>query len=197
MTPAKYMEIKWQGRAGQGVVTAAAVLAEILAIEGKYIQAFPEFVAQKQRPSILSFNRVSDTPIKTHAGVDSADTVVLMDIRLLLDDHAGVKKYARENATYIVNTTYSPDFIKEKLNLSDDNNVFTLDADAVAVETIGLAIPNIPLMTVVVSTMNLLPLENYPERLKESLSLRLAPELVEANIAVIQRALDEVKRYES
>ena len=45
----KYLEIKWQGRPGQGVVTAAAVLAEVFAREGKYVQAFPEFIAQKRR----------------------------------------------------------------------------------------------------------------------------------------------------
>jgi 2-oxoacid:acceptor oxidoreductase gamma subunit (pyruvate/2-ketoisovalerate family) len=196
MTAAKYQEIKWQGRAGQGVVTSAAVLAEILAKEGKYVQAFPEFIGQKQRPSILSFNRISGSPIKTHAGVDSADTVVVMDIRLLSGSDATVKRYARENASYIVNTSYNPDFIKEKLNLSDENRVFTLDADPAAVEALGSAIPNIPLMSVVVSIMNLLPLENFTRLLKESLSLRFEPDTVDANISLIQRALDEVKHYE-
>lgn len=196
MSAPNYREIKWQGRAGQGVVTAAAVLAEILAKKGKYVQAFPEFIAQKQRPCILAFNRVSDAPIKTHAGVENADTVVLMDIRILLDANHTVKKYVRKNASYIVNTSYSPDFIKEKLNLSDENQVFTLDADAAAVDALGRAFPNIPLMTVVVSTMKLLPLEDYTEGLKEVLSLRWDPQVVDANVSLIQRALDEVKHYE-
>lgn len=43
----KHREIKWQGRSGQGVVTAATVLAEVLAREGKYVQAFPQILALK------------------------------------------------------------------------------------------------------------------------------------------------------
>ena len=187
----KHLEIKWQGRPGQGVVTAAAMLAEILAQEGKYVQAFPEFITQKRSPSILAFNRLSESPIKTHAEVDNADIVVLLDVRLLLNTE--VKKNAGENATYIINTSYNPDFIKEKLNLSEKNKVFTLDADTIANEELGCAIPNIPLMAIVMNTVNLIPMENYQKGLKKALSLKFNPELAEANAATIERALNEVK----
>jgi len=187
----KYLEIKWQGMPGQGVVTAAAMLAEVLAQEGKYVQAFPEFIAQKQRPSILAFNRLSESPIRTHAEVNNADIVVLLDVRLLLN--ADVKKNTGENATYIINTSYNPEFIKEKLNLSDKNKVFTLDADTISNEELGRAIPNIPLMTIVLNTVNLIPMENYRKGLKNALSLKFDPELAEANAATIERALNEVK----
>jgi pyruvate ferredoxin oxidoreductase gamma subunit len=187
----KYLEIKWQGMPGQGVVTAAAMLAEVLAQEGKYVQAFPEFIAQKQRPSILAFNRLSESPIKTHAEVNNADIVVLLDVRLLLN--ADVKKNAGENAAYIINTSYNPEFIKEKLNLSDKNKVFTLDADTISSEALGRAIPNIPLMTIVLNTVNLIPMENYRKGLKKALSLKFDSELAEANAATIERALNEVK----
>jgi pyruvate ferredoxin oxidoreductase gamma subunit len=187
----KHLEIKWQGRPGQGVVTAAAMLAEVLAQEGKYVQAFPEFIAQKRSPSILAFNRLSESPIKTHAEVDNADIVVLLDVRLLLN--TDVKKNAGENATYIINTSYNPDFIKEKLNLSEKNKVFTLDADTIANEELGQAIPNIPLMAIVLNTVNLIPMENYQKGLKKALSLKFDPELAEANAATIERALNEVK----
>ena len=65
----KYLEIKWQGLAGQGVVTAAALLAELLALEGKYVQALPEFAIQTQRISLSCYNRISDSPIKIHSQV--------------------------------------------------------------------------------------------------------------------------------
>ncbi len=187
----KYLEIKWQGRPGQGVVTAATILAEVLAQEGKYVQAFPEYIAQKERPSILAFNRLSESPIRTHAEVDNADIVVLLDVRLLLS--TDVKKNARENAAYMINTSYNPDFIKEKLNLSDKNKVFTLDADTITNEELGRPIPNIPLMTIVLNTVNLIPMENYRKGLKKALSLKFDPELAEANAATIERALNEVK----
>ncbi len=190
----KYLEIKWQGRAGQGVVTAAAVLAEIAAAEGQYVQAFPEFIAQKQRPSILAFNRLSETPIKTHAGVNNAGTLVLMDVRQLLNHN--VKKNLKEDAVFIVNTTYTPDFIKEKLNLSEDNKIYTLDADTIAREALGKPIPNISLMAVVFHSLELIPMDHFRDRLKTLLTHKLNPELTAANIDTVERALNEVKQYE-
>ncbi len=189
---AKYQEIKWQGRPGQGVVTAARVLAEVLALEGKYVQAFPEFIAQKRRPSILAFNRLSETPIKTHAGVHNADMVVLMDARLLL--HTDVKENAGEDAAYLVNTPYTPDFIKEKLHLSENSKIYTLDADIIVKEEIGQPIPNIPLMTIVTDVMDLMPMENFQDRLKQVLTLTFDPDVTAANLRTLERALNEVKQ---
>ena len=193
---AKYVEIKWQGSAGQGVVTAAAVLAEVLAGEGKYVQAFPEFIAQKQRPSIKAYNRLSDTPIKTHAGVENADALVLMDSRQLLNPD--IKENVNPDAIFIVNTTHSPDFVKERLNLPGDNEneIYTLDANTIAQEEIGQPIPNIPLMAVVLFSMKLIEVDKFREQLKALLSLKLTSELAAANINTIERAINEVKRYE-
>ncbi|MCP5106210.1 MAG: pyruvate synthase [bacterium] len=189
---ANYIEIKWLGSAGQGVVTAAGVLAEILALEGKYVQAFPEYIAQKQRPSIQAFNRLSESPIKTNAAVDNAGTTVLMDARLLLN--TDVKENTLENAAYIVNTAYNADFIKEKLNISGEDKIFTLDADTIANEEIGRPIPNIPLMTIVLDSLQLITMDVFKQRLQESLSVKLEPQLVDANIRTVERALNEVKR---
>lgn len=187
-----YLEIRWQGQAGQGVMTAAEFLAEILAQEGNYVQAFPEFITQKQGPSILAFNRLSNCPIKRHTGHVNADVVVLMDARLLLN--TDIKKNTAENASYIVNTSYTPDYVKEKLNLSEKNAIYTLDADTIADEEIGRPLPNIPLITMALETNHLIPMKNFRIRLKEILSHKFDPNLTAANIRTVERALNEMKR---
>ena len=54
------IEIRWHGRAGQGVVTAAVTLADVISTEEDlYVQAFPEFGAEKRGAPILAFNRIS------------------------------------------------------------------------------------------------------------------------------------------
>jgi pyruvate ferredoxin oxidoreductase gamma subunit len=188
----KYLEIRWQGQAGQGVMTAAVLLAEVLAQEGKYVQAFPEFITQKQGPSIQAFNRLGDFPIKKHAGTLKADIIVLMDARLLLKDD--IKNNTAENAVYIVNTSYTPEYIKEKLNLSENNTVYTLDAGGIANEELGLTLPNIPLMAVVLETNHLINMDDFRVQLKEILSGKFTPEVVAANIRTVERALNEVQR---
>ena len=39
----KLVEVRWHGRGGQGAVTASKLLATSALVEGKYIQAFPEY----------------------------------------------------------------------------------------------------------------------------------------------------------
>jgi pyruvate ferredoxin oxidoreductase gamma subunit len=116
----------------------------------------------------------------------------LMDARLLLN--ADVKKNTAENASYIVNTSYTPEYVKEKLNLPEENTIYTLDADTIANEEIGRPLPNIPLMTVVLETNHLITMKNFRARLKEALSHKYDPDLTAANIRTVERALSEVKR---
>ncbi len=191
----KYLEIKWQGRAGQGVVTSASLLAELLARERKHVQAFPEFIPLKQRPSILAFNRISDSSIKHHAVVNRAGVMVLMDPRQLLMPN--VKQSLRDDASFIINTSYAPDFIKEKLNLTEANAIYTLDADNIASEEAGLRHPGIPLMAVLVHILKLIPADAFKNHIKELLTQRLSPELTAANLKTIDRAVAEVKTHES
>ena len=55
----KFLEIKWQGKIGQGVSTAASTLAEMLIPEGKYVQTFPEYLPEERFADVIFFNRIS------------------------------------------------------------------------------------------------------------------------------------------
>ena len=60
------IEIRWHGRAGQGVVTAGELLGEAAMEEGKYFQAFPEYGAERMGAPIKAYTRISDEPIEIH-----------------------------------------------------------------------------------------------------------------------------------
>jgi pyruvate ferredoxin oxidoreductase gamma subunit len=74
-----YTEIRWHGRAQQGVVTAAKVLGETALREGKFVQAFPEFGPERMGAPVKAFNRVSEEPIKLHCQVTSPRIVLIVD----------------------------------------------------------------------------------------------------------------------
>ena len=186
----KCLEIKWQGKVGQGVATAASTLAEILVPEGKYVQAFPDNFPEERFDNVVCFNRISNSPIRRHSIVSNADVMVILDSALLYNKDLNMD--ARDDAVYIINTPHTPEYIKGKLNL-DNNKLYTLDANSIALEEIGLAIPSIPAMTLVITTMNLMPLEDYKKRLEESLSTKLNSDLVLSNMKTIDRTLKEVK----
>jgi len=185
------IEIRWHGRAGQGVVTAAVTLADVLSTEkGTYVQAFPEFGAEKRGAPILAFNRISSKPIRTHSQVYEPDVVVVTDPSLLgLID---ISEGAKDDALFVMNTTYDLGLIKTKLHL-EKHWLFGLDAYAIAREELGKAIPNVPLVAALVKIMDLMDLETFRKNIEVSLKKKLRPEVVAMNMRTIDRALREVK----
>jgi len=185
------IEIRWHGRAGQGVVTAATTLADVLSSEeGKYVQAFPEFGAEKRGAPILAFNRISNKPIRSHSQVYYPDIVVVTDPSLL--GMVNIAEGAKEDAIFIMNTTYEIPLIREKLSLGE-RKIYSLDAYTIATDELGKAIPNVPMVAALLKVTQLMDLEKFKERLKISLSKKLRPEVVEKNIRTTGRAFKEVK----
>ena len=193
----KYLEIKWYGRGGQGVMTAATVLAEVLAMEGKYVQACPDFSNGKSCVSVQAFNRLADAPLKLHSVVDIPDIVVIMDIVLFIKEHNGIKPNAKENAIYIVNTSAAPEVVKGKLGILD-NTLYTMDADSIGCCETGSreTMPNIALMTVLIYCLAWISMETFKQRLRQSLSQWLPPDQVAANLKSVDSVEQGLKEAE-
>jgi len=185
------IEIRWHGRAGQGVVTAAATLADVLSSEeGIHIQAFPEFGAEKRGAPILAFNRISHKPIRTHSQVYNPDIVVVTDPSLL--GLVDINQGAKEDALLIINTTFDIALIRERLSLGD-RKIFALDAYTIASEELGRAIPNVPMVAALVKVTKLMDLNKFKKRIEVSLSKKLRPEVVVKNMRTVDRAFKEVR----
>jgi pyruvate ferredoxin oxidoreductase gamma subunit len=185
------LEIRWHGRAGQGVVTAAVTLADVLsAEEGRYVQAFPEFGAEKRGAPILAFNRISRKPIRTHSQVYYPDIVVVTDPSLL--GLVDVSDGAKDDAVYLMNMTFDIAMVRERLTLGD-KKIYALDAYTIARDELGRAIPNVPMVAALVKVLELMDLDKLKEKIKLSLAKKLRPEVVEMNMKTIDRAFEEVK----
>jgi len=166
------IEIRWHGRAGQGVVTAAVILADVLSYEEDiHVQAFPEFGAEKRAAPILAFNRISQKPIRSHSQVYYPDIVVVTDPSLL--GLVDVSSGAKDDAIYLMNTTFDISLIREKLALGN-RKIYSLDAYTIATDELGKAIPNVPMVAALVKIMELIKLDAFRERLKISLSKKVA-----------------------
>jgi pyruvate ferredoxin oxidoreductase gamma subunit len=192
---ARYLEIKWYGRSGQEVLTTAAVLAEVLAMEGKYVQAVPDFNSDKNSVIFQAYNRLSDSPLRVHSAITAADIVVIMDPALVLNTSTDLKTNAKENAVYIINTSAAHGSIKERL-VVPDNHIFTLDTHKIVREEIGngISIPNIPLITVLIRWIDWISIETFKQRLRQSLSLLLNAERAAANVKSVDRVAEEFKK---
>lgn len=185
------LEIRWHGRAGQGVVTAAVILADVLGTEkGTYVQAFPEFGAEKRGAPILAFNRISQKPIRTHSQVYYPDIVVVTDPSLL--GLVDISDGAKDDTIFLMNTTFDIPEIRKALTLGD-RKIYALDAYKIARDELGRAIPNVPMVAALVKTLEVMELEKLKKKIKKSLGKKLRPEIVEMNLNTVERAYREVK----
>src|ERR1700674_4260329 len=76
-------QVRFHGRGGQGVVTAAELLASAAFLQDRYAQAFPSFGSERMGAPVMSFCRIDDKPIRTHEPVTEPDALVIQDPTLL------------------------------------------------------------------------------------------------------------------
>ena len=183
-----YVEIRWHGRGGQGTVTAAKVLAETALSSGKYVQAFPEYGPERMGAPLRAYNRLSDKPVRIHAQVTNPDVVVVVDPYLI--GAVDVTEGATEDTIYVINTSDSPQEIKQKLGVK--SKVFTVNATKIAMETIQSSIPNTPMLGAVAKATGLITLENLLEDVKKSFGKKFNQKIIDANLLAVKQASEEV-----
>jgi pyruvate ferredoxin oxidoreductase gamma subunit len=183
-------EIRWHGRGGQGAVTAAKILAQAALGEGRYIQAFPEYGAERRGAPVRSFTRISDEPIHIHSPIHTPSAVAVLDSTLL--DTVDVTEGLPQNGVLVVNTQESPADVRSKLNLKG-RKIFTVDATQISIDCIGKPIPNAPMIGAVMRAANILPLDNLVDGFRSKFSEKFRPEVIKGNIKAIKRAYQEVK----
>lgn len=187
-----YIEVRWHGRAQQGVVTAAKVLGEACLHSGKFVQAFPEFGPERMGAPVRAFNRISDEPIRLHCQVTDPRYVLIADPTLI--DTVDVTAGTPEDAIFIVNTPKSATEMRAELGIKSKTvKVFTLDAVKISIETIGRVMPNTPMLGALAKATGFITLEALVENFKENYSKKFAPKVIEGNVAAMNRGFGEVK----
>jgi pyruvate ferredoxin oxidoreductase gamma subunit len=76
-------QVRFHGRGGQDVVTAAELLAAAAFSEGRYAQAFPSVGSERIGAPVMSFCRIDDKLIRTHEPVTEPDALIIQDPTLL------------------------------------------------------------------------------------------------------------------
>jgi pyruvate ferredoxin oxidoreductase gamma subunit len=77
------LEIRFHGRGGQGVVTAANLLAIAADLDGNWSSAFPFYGAERRGAEIESYCRIDSHPIRVTSPIENPDIVVILDPSLL------------------------------------------------------------------------------------------------------------------
>lgn len=184
------LEIRWHGRGGQGAKTAAQFLAEAALGLGKFIQAFPEYGPERAGAPIRTFTRISSRKINIHSPVTSPDIVVVIDPTLLEVAHPA--EGLGDEGILVVNTSESVETIRKKSKYAK-GKVAVVDATKVSLETLGMSMPNTPMLGALLKAKMVVPMEALDGIVRGKFLKKIGAEKTEANIKAIKRAYEETK----
>lgn len=177
-------QIRLHGRGGQGVVTAAELIAISAFYDGQEAQAFPSFGVERTGAPIEAFARIDNKPVRTREHVYEPDVLIIQDPTLI--GTVDVTKGCNDKTKVIINTTKPKDEIN--LNLPKDN-IYALDATKIALEELGRNIVNTVILGAFAKATNLVTLDSLKRGIEDKFGAK-GPELVNKNIKAIERAYE-------
>lgn len=182
----KLSEVRFHGRGGQGVVTAAKLLAEAAMKEGKCFQALPDYGGERMGAPVRAYTRISSAPIILHCQVTEPDIVVVIDPTLIefIDVTEGIQ---RNGATLVINTSLSPDEVRKKISFNR-GKVATVNATHIALHSLRRNIPNTPMLGALVKTTPIVQDKSLIETIKYKLEATMSLKVAEANREAFEQA---------
>jgi len=119
------LEIRWHSRAGQGAVTGAKGLGDVVARTGKYVQAFAFYGSAKRGAAMTAYNRIDDEVILNHQKFMHPDYVLVIDPGLTYT--ADITAYEKEETKYIITTHLSKEELIESQPKLKGRDVYVVD----------------------------------------------------------------------
>ncbi|MDT3700521.1 MAG: 2-oxoacid:acceptor oxidoreductase family protein [Thermincola sp.] len=178
------LELRIQGRGGQGSVTAANILAQAAYYSNLSARSFPMYGAERRGAPVVAFLRVDQKPILSRSMIDNPDCVMVIDPKLMKT--VPILNGLKQNGMLILNTSKSIEEIQTELK-GNYSKIAVLDATRLAQEVLGRPITN----TVMLGAFS----RAYPEISLENLSKAIrdmfGPKGSELNIRAAELAYEQ------
>jgi 2-oxoacid:acceptor oxidoreductase gamma subunit (pyruvate/2-ketoisovalerate family) len=164
------VEIRFHGRGGQGTVVASKILADAIAKEGNWVQAYPEFGVERRGSPVVAFIRIDNKPIYDKSRIYAPDHVVVVDPTLVeaIDITEGLKP----GGTIIINSDRKP----EDFAFHGKFRVRTINATEIAVKhklgTLAAPIVNTAIAGAVIKVLGLTKLESLATAIREGIPIK-------------------------
>lgn len=182
-------QIRFHGRGGQGVVTAAEMLSVAAFLEDRHAQAFPSFGSERMGAPVVSFCRIAAKEIRLREPVIEPDALIIQDPTLLqsVDVFQGLKP----DGYVLINSGKS----LEELGIADvagrlpPGHARVVPATELALKHIGRPLPNAVLLGGFAAVTGAVKLDSVIEAIRETFPGKIG----EANIAAATAAYEAVR----
>lgn len=183
------LQIRIHGRGGQGVVTAAEMLAVAAFEQGRHAQAFPSFGSERTGAPVVAFCRIADQEIRLREPIMAPDVLIVQDPTLLhqVDVFQGLKP----DGYVLINSRMGFD----QLGLADISRRFrherltTVPATDIALRRLGRPLPNAVLLGGFAALSGLIALDAVEHAIRS----RFTGKVAEGNVAAAADAFAFVK----
>jgi pyruvate ferredoxin oxidoreductase gamma subunit len=176
------VEIRINGRGGQGNVVSAYILAQAAFASGRFVQAFPSFGPERRGAPVAAFVRISDLPIRRHCQVLHPAFLIMQDEALIHVPH--VTEGLRPGGGVLINSAKAAG----EFATLPGCRIVTISATRLGEQFLGRPIPNTALLAAFVALTGLLPLE----ALDNSLSRRFRDATLANNQKLVHEAASRV-----
>jgi pyruvate ferredoxin oxidoreductase gamma subunit len=184
-------QVRFHGRGGQGVVTAAELLSVAAFREGRHAQAFPTFGSERTGAPVVAFCRIDDKPIRLREPITEPDAVIVQDPTLLhqVDLFAGLGA----DGYLLVNTsrTFSELGLDDFAKGFAADRVLTVPATEIAREHVGRPLPNAVLLGALAALAGVVSLESVAAAIAE----KFPGEIGRRNIRAAEAAYGVVRSW--
>ncbi len=181
-------QIRLHGRGGQGVVTAAEMLALAGFMEGHKAQAFPSFGSERTGAPGVAFARLSSVEIRLREPIQEPDVVLIQDRTLL--ESVPVFSGLQPEGYVLINSSRSP----EELGLEDlikqlpKGHVMSVPATNYALESLGRPLPGAGMLAGFAAITGSMKLESV----QKAYAVKFAGRIAEANAEIARLAYEAV-----
>jgi 2-oxoacid:acceptor oxidoreductase gamma subunit (pyruvate/2-ketoisovalerate family) len=175
------LEVKFQGRGGQGAVTASEILGRAFFLEGRYPQAFSLFGGERRGAPVYGFLRVDECPILLKCQIKQPDHVVVFDWSIA--DEEEILREIKPGGSVLINTKAGIDRFPKLKTCT----LGLIDASAIAKnQSLGDNF-NTAILGAYVRLTGLIKLETLILVVEQ-----MVPSKVESNIRAVRRAYETV-----
>jgi pyruvate ferredoxin oxidoreductase gamma subunit len=180
------LQVRFHGRGGQGVVTAAELLSLAAFREGRHAQAFPTFGSERTGAPVVAFCRIDDGPIRSHEPIARPDTLIVQDPTLLhqVDVFGGLL----DRGTVLINTS-RPIAELGLADLAGRARLIAVPASELAREHLGRPIPSAALLGAFAAAVPVIGLDSVAAAIRE----RFGGSVANGNVAAAGAAYRLVK----
>jgi 2-oxoacid:acceptor oxidoreductase gamma subunit (pyruvate/2-ketoisovalerate family) len=173
------IEVVFNGRGGQGVVTSAEIFARAAAYEGRNVQSVPHFGAERRGAPVVAYARISDDKIWLREPVSNPDVLVVLDQSVMSENK--IAHDMKTGGTIVLNSPKGASEFKSKFG-SEELRIYAVDATGIATKILGRSIVSTVILGALSKATGLVTLD--------SLSRAIQYGLPKTNIDLNMRALE-------